>query len=405
MTDDVVIIGAGQTAAVAARTLRRRGFEGPITLIGEEPHTPYQRPPLSKEYLQGEEDRGSLFLLGEQWCADNAVELRLGRRAVAVDVRERAVELIDGTRVPGATLLFATGTRPRRLTGVNGDRVHYLRSIADSDAIRDLLEPGRHLIVIGAGFIGSEVAASARSLGADVTIIEMLGVPLERALGPELGAVCADIHRRHGVTVHTGESVESVYETSAGVAVRTASGGVVEGDAVVVGAGVVPNAEVAQQAGITVDNGIVTDEYCRTAHEGVFAAGDVANHFHPLFGRHVRVEHFDNANKLGAVAAKNILGRKAVADDPPWFWSDQYGLNLQHVGVAGPSTHLVFRGSVDDPEFVAFGVDGGVIRSAFSVERGDDLAIARELIAEQVAVDPSALRDADVDLADLLPDS
>lgn len=405
MTQNVRIIGAGQAAAVAARTLRRRGFDGDIALVGEETHPPYQRPPLSKEYLQGNEERDNLFLLTEEWCARNNVELLLDRRAIGLDHSEQVIELADGSRVHGDTVLFATGTRPRRIPHVHGERVHYLRSVDDSDAVRGRIGPGSHIVIIGAGFIGSEVAASARTAGADVTMVEVLDVPLEGALGADLGTVCADIHRQHGVDLRMSETVESVTEGGDGVAVHLASGDVVEGDAVVVGAGVVPNVELAEAAGITVENGIVTDEYCRTSREGVFAAGDVANHYHPLAGRHVRVEHFDNANKQGAVAAKNILGRKVTCEDPHWFWSDQYDLNLQLVGDPGRRTELVIRGSVDDLDFVAFGLEDGVPRSAFAVERGGEVAIATELIAQQVVVDPAALCNEGTDLAALLPDS
>lgn len=404
MLQHVLILGAGQTAAAAARTLRRRGYDGGVTLVGEEPHRPYQRPPLSKEYLQGEDGRESLFLLGEKWCADNDVELRLGVRATRLDANAREVELADGTRLRGEAVLFATGGRPRRLPGLAGERVHYLRTVEDCESIRALLAPGRRIIVLGGGFLGSEVAASARMLGAEVTLVEMLANPLEAVLGTELGAVCADIHRRHGVDLRTGQAVESVTHCRDGVTVRTTSGAAIDGDALVVGAGIVPNAEVAENAGIEVADGIVVDEHCRAGRDGVYAAGDVANHFHPLFERHLRVEHFDNANKHGAAAAKNILGRETAFDDPHWFWSDLYDLNLQHVGDPQRRKDLVIRGSLEELDFIAFGVEGGVVRSAFAVERGGDLALARELIADRTCVDPAALGDEDTDVAELLPE-
>lgn len=404
MMERVLILGAGQTAAAAARTLRRRGFDGGVTLVGEEPHPPYQRPPLSKEYLQGEGERESLFLLSERWCADNDIELRLGVRATRLDPDERKVELADGTHLRGDPVLFATGGRPQRLPGLVGERVYYLRTVEDCDCIRPLLAPGRRIVVLGAGFLGSEVAACARTLGAEVTLVEMLGNPLEGVLGAELGEVCADIHRRHGVDVRTGQAVESVTQGGESVVVRTTSGAAIEADALVVGAGMVPNAEVAEAAGIEVAGGIVVDEYCRTSRGGVFAAGDVANHFHPLFGRHLRVEHFDNANKHGAAAAKNMAGRETVFNDPHWFWSDQYDLNLQHVGDPQRRKDLVVRGSLEGLDFIAFGLEGGVVRSAFSVERGSELALARELVVDQVCVDPAALGDEDTDLAELLPE-
>lgn len=405
MTRTVVTIGAGQTAAIAARTLRRRGFDGRIVLVGGEPHPPYQRPPLSKEYLQTGEDRDELFLLSEQWCDKNDVELRLGVRAVGLNPGERAVELGDGSRVVADTVLFATGGRPRLLPNAPSERVLYLRTLDDAERLRAFLEPGRHIVVVGGGFIGSEVAASARSRGADVTVLEMLDVPLQGVLGREMGEVCAGIHRTHGVDMRVAETVESVTESTNGVRVRTRGGADIEGDVVVAGIGIEPNVDVAESAGIKVDNGIVVDEYCRTSVDGVFAAGDVANHFHPLFGRRIRVEHFDNANKQAAAAAKNMLGTPTVFDDPHWFWSDQYKLNLQYVGHADRRDTLVVRGSTEALNFTTFYLRDGIVRAAFAVDRGDEIAIATEMVAAELAADPAKLRDEDIDLAELLPET
>jgi 3-phenylpropionate/trans-cinnamate dioxygenase ferredoxin reductase subunit len=399
MTGTIVTIGAGQTAAVAARTLRRRGFDGRIELIGDEELPPYQRPPLSKDYLAAGDDDG-LFLLTEKWCADNDVHLRLGSPAARIHPDRAAVELADGSEIAADGVLIATGGAARRLPGVEGDRVHYLRTLPDADRLRRELRPGTRLIVIGAGFIGSEVAATARGAGVDVTVVETFEVPLQRALGREMGAACAGIHRRHGVDLRLGETVESVVETADGVVVTT-SGGRLEGDHVVVGIGIVPNVEVARRSGLAVDNGVLVDEYCRTSVPRVYAAGDVANHRHPLFDERIRVEHFDNANRQGAAAAGNMLGRDAVFDDPHWFWSDQYDLNLQYAGHARDWDQLAVRGSVDDLDFCAFYLRDGLIRAAFGVERGGDVLLAKELIAGRVSVDPAILRDDDVDLAEL----
>lgn len=394
------IIGAGQTAAVAARTLRRRGFDGRIEIIGAEPHRPYQRPPLTKEYLAGSDGDG-LFLLDEQWCAANDVNLLLGRRAVRVRAAESAVDLADGTQVRADKVLIATGGAARRLPGVRGDRVHYLRTLDDANRLRELIRPGVRLIVIGAGFIGSEVAATAHGKGAEVTVIDTLDAPLQRILGRELGAVCAHIHRSNGVAVRLGEPVESVVEHADAVIVKTGSARL-EGDFVIVGVGITPNIEVAQRSGVTVDNGVLVDEYCRTNIPNVFAAGDIANHYHPLFDELIRVEHFDNANRQAAAAAKNMLGSPTIFDDPHWFWSDQYDLNIQHTGHARSWDEVVIRGSVDDLDFCAFYVRGERVRAAFAVERGGEVALARELIAGRVPVDVRQLKDEDMDLSELL---
>ena len=394
------IVGAGQTAAVAARTLRRRGFDGRIELIGAEQHPPYQRPPLTKEYLAGDPD-AELFLLDERWCAANDVNLRLGKRAVRINPAEDAVDLADGSRVRADKVLIATGGAARKLPGVRGDRVYYLRTLDDANALRALIGPGVRLIVIGAGFIGSEVAATAHGRGAEVTVIDTLDVPMQRVLGRELGAVCAHIHRSNGVTVRLGEPVESVVEHADAVIVRT-TGARLEGDLVVVGVGITPNIEVAQRSGVTVDNGVLVDEYCRTNVPNIFAAGDIANHYHPLFDELIRVEHFDNANKQAAAAADNMLGRTTIFDDPHWFWSDQYDLNIQHTGHARTWDELVIRGSVDELDFCAFYLRDNRIRAAFGVERGTDVALAKELISGRVPVDSRRLKDEDVDLSELL---
>lgn len=403
MTRSVAIIGGGQVAAVATRTLRRRGFDGAITIIGDEPHLPYQRPPLSKGFLQGREKAVDLVLMDEPWCSDNAVDLRIGVAVTGLDAFSRRVGLADGSSLRADSVLFATGGRPRVLPGITSERVVYLRTIDHAIRVRDTLQPGSRLITVGGGFIGAEIAASARIAGADVTMIEMLDVPLKRALGHELGEVCAQIHREHGVTVLTGEFVESVRDITDGVVVRTATGREVEGDLVVVGVGIEPNAEIAAAANVAVDNGIVVDEFCRTSVDGIYAAGDVANHQHPVFGARVRVEHFDNANRQAAAAAMSIMGRRAAYDNVHWFWSDQYEFNLQYAGHAPVWTQAVIRGSVKARSFTVFYLQDGVVKGAFAVDRGEEIVWAKELIAAQATPDPAKLADEGLDLEGLVP--
>lgn len=397
-----VLIGGGQTSASAARTMRRLGFQGEIVIIGDEPHRPYQRPPLSKEYLQGTSELDEVWSIHPEWYEENRVELRLGVEAKLIDRDHREVELDDGSRIKADAVLIATGGRARRLPDTEGERILYLRNLGDSDRIRTYLGPGKRLVVVGAGFIGSEVAASATVLGTQVTVLETLQVPLERALGREMGEVCAGIHLDHGVDLRCGVTVESIETNPSGVVVTTADGQVIEGDAVVVGIGIQPNVDIARASEITVGNGIRVDEFCRTSMDGVYAAGDVANHYHPIFDRRMRVEHFDNANRQGAVAARNMMGEKIRFVDPHWFWSDQYEHSLQYVGHAEKWDKIVVRGSLADRDFVAFFVLGGKIEAAFGIDRGGEILACKELIAERLVVDPVTLANEDVDLAELL---
>jgi 3-phenylpropionate/trans-cinnamate dioxygenase ferredoxin reductase subunit len=401
-TRRLVIVGAGQSAAVATRTLRRRGYDGHITIVGDEPERPYQRPPLSKEYLTASDESG-LYLLPEDWTAGQDVEFRTDARAIKISSADGSVLLKDGSTLPADQVLLSTGGSPRRLPDAHGDRILYLRTKADADAVRDRLAPGARLVVIGAGFIGAEVASSGRQLGAEVTILEAAPVPLQRVLGERLGAACARLHLDAGVDLRTGVTVTAVTQHGDEVVISTSDGDFVA-DVVVVGIGITPNDDIARASGIATDNGILVDEHCRTSMENVYAAGDVANHYHPLFKTRMRVEHFDNANKQAAAAANNMLGRSTVFDDPHWFWSDQYDTNLQYVGHAGPEDRLVLRGSTEDPEWSAFFLRDGALRASFAVNRAEDIMVARELISMQLPVKSAVLADTSIELAEILED-
>jgi 3-phenylpropionate/trans-cinnamate dioxygenase ferredoxin reductase subunit len=396
-----VVVGANMTGGAAVQALREGGFDGRLLLVGEEPHLPYERPPLSKEYLRGEQDLAAGFMREDDWYQEQDIDTRLGTRATRLSPADRVVELEGGEPIRYDALLLATGARPRRLPGPSSDRIHYLRTIEDADRIRGRLETARHLVVVGAGFIGAEVAASARTLGKDVTVLEFASVPLVRALGEEMGRVYAAIHRDHGVALHTGEGVETVEESEGGVVVRTTAGRTVEGDLVVVGVGIEPRTELAEEAGLDIDNGVLVDGGCRTSVDGVFAAGDVANHDHPLFGR-IRVEHFDNALKMGTHVAQNMLGGDQPFDDPHWFWSDQYDLNLQYGGFAKEWDQIVIRGSVEDRDFCAFYLKDGQLLAALGLNRGKEVRRAMKLISARARPDPAALRDEEVDLKSLV---
>lgn len=392
----VVLVGGGQGSAAAARALRRRGYDGAVVVIAGEPHRPYQRPPLSKEYLTTG-DTSSLELLPEQYCSANAVEVRTGVRAVKLSTADGTVVLDDGSSIRADAVLLATGARARRLPGVDGDGIHYLRDRDDTDRLRPQLVPGRRLVVIGGGFIGAEVASAALERGAAVTLLEAGPVPLGQAVGLRLGEACARLQRAAGVDVRVGTAVQGV-RREAGQLVVATSRGDVEADVVVVGIGAVPNVELAADSGIEAGDGVLVDERCRTSQDRVFAVGDVASHTHPGVGRRIRVEHFDNASRQAAVAARNILGDDVTYDEPHWFWSDQFGHNLQHVGHPGAHDRMVVRGSLEDDAWTAFFVAGDRVTAAFAVDNGADIAAARELIAMRARPADEVLADPDTDL-------
>lgn len=396
----VAIVGGGQAASVATRTLRRRGFDGSIVIFGDEPDRPYQRPPLSKEYLT-DGDESALWLLPEDWTTAHNVDVRTRALVTRVDTAAGGVALADGSTVQADAVLLATGGRARRLPGVEGSKVHYLRTRADADSLRSAIGPGARVLIVGAGFIGAEVASTARSLGAEVTVVEAANVPLQRVLGEQLGSVCAALQRDAGVDLRLGVAVSGVREVGDQVIVETSEGPVV-GDIAVVAIGIVPNQEVAEASGLEVGNGILVDEYCRTSIPNVYAAGDVANQHHPVFGQRVRVEHFDNASKQASVAANNILGRETRSEDPHWFWSDQFDVNLQCVGHPEGEDEVVMRGDVEARDFTAFFLRDGIVRAAFAVNRGEDVTIARELITHGASVPQTMLADPDADLFEAL---
>lgn len=395
----VVVIGGGQAGAVAVRTLRRRGHAGRILLVGDEPHRPYQRPPLSKDYLH-DGDASVLELLPESWTEAQQVEVRAGVRAMKIDAGARSVVLDDGTSVTADHVLLATGGRARRLEDATGDRIHYLRTRTDADLLSTRLVPGAHLVVVGGGFIGAEVASAARARGAEVTVLEAGSVPLGRALGDELGRRCGRLMTDAGVDLRLGTAVTGVVQESDVVIVHTSAGPVV-GTCVLVGIGMIPNDDLAIASGIDAENGVIVDERCRTSMPNVYAAGDVA-HVVRADGRRGRVEHFDNASRQAAVAVDNMLGREAQHDDQHWFWSDQFGANLQLLGDRDAADRVVVRGDPEGDCWTAFFLADGLVCGAFSMNDGESIAVARALSDFSVEVAPETLADTDADLMEIL---
>lgn len=397
----IVLVGAGSASASAAATLRNEGFTGEIVLVGDEAHLPYERPPLSKGYVRGGSSFDDALLHPMHWYADHQVDVRLGVRAERVTAAQADVELSDGSLLSADAVLLATGGRARRLPGPPRERVLYLRTVGDADRIADQIAPGRHLVMIGAGFIGAELAASATAGGADVTILEKREVPLAGLLGERMGRVCAGLHREAGVDLRTGVEVREIEEGADGVVVSTDEGLAIEADAVVVGVGLVPNIEVAQSSGIVTDDGVVVDAFCRASVDNVFAAGDVANHYHPLYGRYLRVEHHDNALRGGAVAALSMLGRPEPYDDAHWFWSDQYGHSLQYAGFVEASDDMVVRGSAEARDLTALYLADGVLRAAFGLNRNSEVRAAKRLISRRAVLNPDLLADDATNLREL----
>jgi 3-phenylpropionate/trans-cinnamate dioxygenase ferredoxin reductase component len=401
-----IIVGASLTGAKAAETLRTEGFEGQLVLIGAENERPYERPPLSKDYLRGEAERDKVYVHEAGFYAEQDVDLRLGRTALTVDLQAQEVALDDGERLHYDRLLLATGAEPRRLSilGSELDGVHYLRTLEDSDGLRARLDQGGSVVVIGAGWIGAEVAASARQRGLDVAVIESASVPLERVLGPEVGAVYRDVHTDHGVQMLLGTGVEAFEGDGAVERVRTTDGRALECDFVVVGVGAQPRTHLAEQAGLEVDNGILVDEHLQTSAPGVFAAGDVANAQHPLYGERVRVEHWANALYQGPVAARAMLGQQAVYDRLPYFFSDQYDVGMEYSGLARSWDRVVFRGDPADREFIAFWLGGDRVLAGMNVNVWDVADPIQRIIRRRVAVTDERLTDPDVPLDELAPE-
>ncbi len=405
MTEPFVIVGGGLAAAAAARTLRENGYDGRLVIHCAEPHLPYERPPLSKDYLAGDKEVSSLATLSADWYAEHDVDVHLGSRVDRIDTARRRVH--DGEHVqPYDTLLLATGCSPRRLplADQSGAPVTYLRTVEDSDRLRGVLEPGRRVAIIGAGFLGLEVAATARTAGADVTVIENQPVPLMGVLGREVGHQFAELHRDHRVDLRLGVDVVGIETVDSQALVRLADRSGVAADLLLVGIGATPNTALAEQAGLAVDNGILVDEHLRTSDPHVLAAGDVANAWHPVLRRRLRVEHWDNARAQGEVAARTMLGEDAVHGAMPYFFTDQYDLGMEYVGHVGRegADEVVLRGDVAGRVFNAFWVTGGVVTAAMHVNDWDSIDALRRIVGRG-DVDLGALRDADVPLDDLAP--
>jgi len=397
------IVGGGLAGATAAQTLRDEGYDGEVVLLGDEPHRPYERPPLSKDYLQGKSPRDKVFVHPEGWYAEHDVDLRIGVSATGLDLQARRLLTSDGASVPYDSLLIATGSTPRRLAmpGADLDGVLYLRRLDDSDRIRAAFAARPSVVIVGAGWIGLETAAAARAAGLSVTVLEQAEAPLARILGSRMSAVFSQLHRDNGVDLRCGVTVSELTGTSGRVTgVRLGDGTEIEADLVLVGVGISPEATLAETAGLAIGNGITVDEHLRTSDPDVYAAGDVADAFHPLLGHRLRVEHWANARRQGAVAARSMLGQDAVYARLPYFFSDQYDLGMEYSGYVDPAgvDDVVVRGDLPGRRFVAFWLVEGKVRAGMSVNVWDATETVEELITSGRRVDATLLADPDVPL-------
>jgi 3-phenylpropionate/trans-cinnamate dioxygenase ferredoxin reductase subunit len=403
MAKSYVIVGASMAGATAAITLREEGADGDVVLIGAEHEPPYERPPLSKAYLRGDVPFDKSLVRPSAFYAEHGITTIFGTRATRIDPSARVLELEDRRLVPFEALLIATGGRNRRVSipGADLGGIYSLRTVQDADRIRAEIIAGRRAVVVGMGFIGSEVAASLRQKGLEVISIDPSKTPLFRVLGAEVGLAIADLHRAHGVRTIFEDTV-TAFEGSGRVAcVVTKAGLRVECDFVVVGIGIEPAVEVVEGSGIQVGNGIVVDRFCQTNVSGIYAAGDVANHDHPVFGRRMRVEHWHNAIKQGAATARNMLGERVAYDEVHWFWSDQYDANLQYAGFHTTWDQLVLRGRLDSGSFLACYVNQGRVDAVVGLNRPKDVRRVMPLIKARRPVNLALLADESVDLRSL----
>jgi NADPH-dependent 2,4-dienoyl-CoA reductase/sulfur reductase-like enzyme len=391
-------------STVAGRA--RYGFGGAVVLIGAEEEHPYERPPLSKGYLLGKDDRESIFPLADGWYAEHDVDLRRGVTATSIDRAAHRVTLEDGQLVPYDRLLITTGASPRRLNipGADLDGVRYLRTVGDSERLAAALRGAGQVVIAGAGWIGLETAAAAREYGCEVTVVEPESGALQRALGPELGEVFTNLHRSHGVTFRFGEGLSEV--TGSGGAVTgavTSSDAELPADTVIIAVGVLPNVGLAAGARLDVDNGIVVDEALRTSDPDIFAAGDVANALNTLLGRRIRVEHWGNALAGGPLAARSMLGQDVTYDWVPYFFSDQYDLGMETAGLPDPGTYdeVIYRGDKDSLEFISFWLADRVVVAGMNVNVWDVNDDIQALIRSGQTVDPDRLADPDIPLSEL----
>jgi 3-phenylpropionate/trans-cinnamate dioxygenase ferredoxin reductase component len=398
-----VIVGGGMAGAIAAQTLHEEGFDGKITLLGHELHAPYERPPLSKDYLQGKADRDSIFVHPEPWYAEHAVDLSLGSAVTSIDSVSRTVTTATGTELRYDKLLLATGSEPRRfdMPGADLDGVYYLRNVEDSERLKIEFAQARRVVIIGAGWIGLETAAAARAAGLEVTLLVSGDMPLEHVLGPEVAPIFAELHRNHGVDLRYRTTAAELIGGHGATGVALSDGTRIDADMIIVGIGAVPRTELAAAAGLKIDNGVVVDEHLRTSDPDIFAAGDIAHTYNPRLGRHIRVEHWANARRQGAVAAKAMLGQDAADVRPSYFFTDQYDLSMEYTGDIGPAGYdrVIFRRYEDSHQMIVFWLYEQRVQAGMNINIWDVAEDIERLILAARPINADDLADPAIPLA------
>jgi 3-phenylpropionate/trans-cinnamate dioxygenase ferredoxin reductase component len=401
-----IIGGGGLAGAIAAQTLREEGFDGSITLLGQEPNTPYERPPLSKDYLQGKAERDSIFVHAEPWYAEHEVDLSLRAAVASLDPTARNVTTDSGAQLHYDKLLLATGSKPRRLevAGADLDGVYYLRNVEDSERIKIDFARAERVVIIGAGWIGLETAAAARAAGLDVTLLVSGDLPLQRVLGHEVAPIFAELHRSHGVDLrYRTTAAELTGRHRAVTGVILSDGTKIDADMIIVGIGALPRTELAAAAGLKIDNGIVVDEHLRTPDPDIFAAGDIAHAYSPRLGRHIRVEHWANARRQGVVAGKAMLGQNAVDLRPSYFYTDQYDLSMEYTGDIGPAGYdrVIFRRYAEPGQMIVFWLHEERVQAGMNINIWDVAEDIERLVQSARVINVDDLADPGIPLASL----
>jgi 3-phenylpropionate/trans-cinnamate dioxygenase ferredoxin reductase component len=401
-----IIVGGGLTGAIAAQTLREEGFDGSITLLGQEPNAPYERPPLSKDYLQGKAERDSIFVHTEPWYAEHGVDLSMSTAVTSFDPAARTVTTHTGAQLHYDKLLLATGSKPRRLVvpGADLDGVYYLRNVEDSERIKIEFARAKRVVIIGAGWIGLETAAAARAAGLDVTLLVSGDLPLQRVLGREVAPIFAELHRSHGVDLrYRTTAAELTGRLGAATGVILSDGTKIDADMIIVGIGAVPRTELAAAAGLKIDNGVVVDEHLHTSDPDIFAAGDIAHAYNPRLGRHIRVEHWANARRQGVVAAKAMLGQDAVDLRPSYFYTDQYDLSMEYTGDIGPDGYdrVIFRRYAELGQMIVFWLYEQRVQAGMNINIWDVAEDIERLVQSARVINVDDLADPGIPLASL----